>query len=126
MERQRGHRCRDAVGGGSAGDAGDGSRLRLAQQHARRQGFDARVDLPDPGRHVHVLSDNAAAAGRAQPGQLFAVAHHARTELLHDLRRPAHQNQPHRPHPGRQQEAHPHRQIPLALRHRPGPSSLHR
>ena len=120
MERQWGNSSRDVVGGGSSGNAGDGGRLRLPQQHPRRQGLDAGADLSDSGGHVTVLPDNSTAAGHSWSHQLLTVSHHARIQLLHDLRRPANQNQSHRTHPGRKQETHPHRQIPLALRHGTG------
>lgn len=108
VERRPIDRGRDSVGGGPAGHGGDGRRLRLAQQHARRQGLHPRIDLHHPGRHGLVLLDHFPAPGRPLASQLHPVAHPARLQLLTHLRRPADQDQPDRPHPGRQQEAHLH------------------
>lgn len=120
MEWPWGNSSSDAVCNRPAGYCSYGGHFRLAQQYARRQGIDTRIDLPDPGRHVFMLFDHVPFVGRSRSSQLLSFADHARIQLLHDLRRSAHQNESDRPDLGRQQKTHPHAQIQVAFSNSPG------
>ncbi|XP_063225239.1 uncharacterized protein LOC134532599 isoform X5 [Bacillus rossius redtenbacheri] len=105
---------------GLRGDAVDGGGVRAPQRHPGGQVVDAGAQLPHPGGHDPEPRRHVPDPGAAELGVLPAGASPAWPQLRHDLRQPADQDQPHRAHPGRLQEALPHQEAALHVRYRAG------
>lgn len=120
LERRRFHRGRHAVRRGPHGHRRHSRRVRLAQQHAGREGLHEGAHLPHPGRNGPLLPHHLPPHRLSGPAQLHVVPDPARLQLRPHLRRSPHQDQPDRPDPRRLQKTNPDQKVPLALPNGPG------
>ena len=83
------------------------------------------AQLHHPARHRHLLLHDLPACGEALPPHVLPGPYPSRFLLLTHLRRPRHEDQPHRAHPGGKQEEDHHAQATLHERLCPGGHHVH-